>query len=98
MVSRGKEVVGLEVSACVGGSTCCSNAGENEVSSGVVSTGCAMVEKAFCAGSSCRSRGHVYVELFGNWIVVALFWMMTVKFWVAEMVVRERRRWLRPSI
>ncbi len=69
MVSRGKEVVGLEVSACVGGSTCCSNAGENEVSSGVVSTGCAMVEKAFCAGSSCRSRGHVYVELFGNWIV-----------------------------
>ena len=69
MVSRGKEVVGLEVSACVGGSTCCSNAGENEVSSGVVSKGCAMVEKAFCAGSSCRSRGHVYVELFGNWIV-----------------------------
>ncbi len=92
MVSRGREVVVLEVSCCCVVSTCCSKAGENVISGGVAFSGCDMVEKACCAGSSCRSKGHVYLELLGKQIVVAQFLMITVKFWVAEMAVRERRR------
>jgi hypothetical protein len=93
MVSRGREVVVLEVSGCCVVSTCCSKAGENVVSEGgVACSGCDMVEKACCAGSSCRSKGHVYLELLGKQVVVAQFLMITVKFWVAEMAVRERRR------
>ena len=93
MVSRGREVVVLEVSCCCEVSTCCSKAGENVVSEGGVAfSGCDMVEKACCAGSSSRSKGHVYLELLGKQIVVARFLMITVKFWVAEMAVRERRR------
>jgi hypothetical protein len=99
MVSRGREVVVLEVSCCCVVSTCCSKVGENVVSKGGVAfSGCGMVEKACCAGSSCRSKGHVYLELLGKQIVVAQFLMITVKFWVAEMAVRERRRWLSPSM
>ncbi len=52
MVSRGREVVVLEVSCCCVVSTCCSKAGENVVSEGGVAfSGCDMVEKACCAGS-----------------------------------------------
>ena len=92
MVSRGREVVVLEVSCCCVVSTCCSKAGENvvseggvafsgcEVSEGVAFLGCDMVEKACCAGSSCRSKGHVYLELLGKEIVVARFLVTTVKF------------------
>ena len=81
MVSRGREVVVLEVSRCCVVSTCCSKAGENVVSEGGVAfLGCDMVEKACCAGSSCRSKGHVYLELLGKQIVVAQFLMITVKF------------------
>ena len=47
---------------------------------GVAFSGCDMVEKACCAGSSCRSKGHVYLELLGKQIVVARFLMITVKF------------------
>ncbi len=93
MVSRGREVVVLEVSCCCVVSTCCSKAGENVVlGGGVAFSGCDMVEKACCAGSSCRSKGHVYLEVLGKQIVVARFLMITVKFCVAEMAVRERRR------
>jgi hypothetical protein len=63
IVSRDREVVGLEVSGCCVVSTCCSKAGGNVVSEGVAFSGCDMVEKACCAGSSCRSRGHLYLEL-----------------------------------
>ena len=56
MVSRGREVVGLEVSGCCVVSTCCSTAGENVVSEGVAFSGCDIVEKACCAGSSCRAK------------------------------------------
>ena len=80
MVSRGREVVGLELSGCCVVSTCCSKAGENVVSEVVAFSGCDMVEKAYCAGSSCRSKGHVYLELLGKQIVVAGFLMITVKF------------------
>jgi hypothetical protein len=91
MVSRGREVVVLEVSGCCVVSTCCSKAEENvvsegvafsgcEVSEGVAFLGCDMVEKACCAGSSCRSKGHVYLELLGKQIVVVQFLMITVKF------------------
>jgi hypothetical protein len=80
MVSRGREVVVLEVSGCCVVSTCCSKVGENVVSEGVAFSGCDMVEKACCAGSSCRSKGHVYLELLGKQIVVAQFLMITVKF------------------
>ena len=52
----------------------------------------AIVEKACSDGSSSRRRGHVYVELFGKQIVVARFLMKTVKFWVAEIAVRDRSR------
>ncbi len=80
MVSRGREVVVLEVSGCCVVSTCCSKAGENVVSEeGVAFSGCDMVEKACCAGSSCRSKGHVYLEWLGKQIVVAQFLMITVK-------------------
>ena len=65
MVSRGREVLGLELSGCCVVSTCCSKAGENVVLEGVTFSGCDMVEKAYCAGSSCRSKGHVYLELLG---------------------------------
>jgi hypothetical protein len=95
---RGREMVGLELSGCCVVSTCCSNVGEKVVSEGVAFSGCDMVEKACCAGSSCRSKGHVYLELLGKEIVVARFLMITVKFCIAEMALRERRRWLRPSI
>ncbi len=81
MVSRGGEVVVLEVSGCCVVSTCCSKAGENVVSEGGVAfSGCDIEEKACCAGSSCRSKCHVYLELSGNQIVVARFLMITVKF------------------
>jgi hypothetical protein len=81
MVSRGREVVVLEVSGCCVVSTCCSKAGENVVSEGGVAfSGCDIEEKACCAGSSCRSKCHVYLELSGNQIVVARFLMITVKF------------------
>jgi hypothetical protein len=80
MVTRGREVVGLEVSGCCVVSTCCSKAGENVVSEGVAFTRCDMVEKACCAGSSCKSKGPVSLELFGKQIVVARFLMITVKF------------------
>ncbi len=99
IVSRGKEVVGLEVLVCVVVvSTCCSNVGETVVSPGSSLLDCDMVEKACCVGSSCRSYGQVYVESLGKRIVVARFLIITVKFCVAEMAVRERRRWPRPSI
>ena len=58
----------------------------------------AMVEKACSDGNSWRRRGHVYVELLGKQIVVARFSIKTVKFWVAEMAVRESKRWLKPSM
>ena len=32
------------------------------------------------------------VESSGNWMVVALFWMRTGKFWVQEMAVKESSR------
>ena len=80
MVSRGREVVGLEESGCCVVSTCCSKAGGNVVSEGVAFTRCDMVEKACCAGSSCKSKGPVSLELFGKQIVVARFLMITVKF------------------
>ncbi len=81
MVSRGGEVVVLEVSCCCVVSTCCSKAGENVVSEGGVAfSGCDMVEKACCPGSSCRSKGHVYLQLLGKQIVVARFLMIMVKF------------------
>ncbi len=80
MVSRGREVVGLEASGCCVVSTCCSKAGENVVSEGVAFSGCDMVERACCVGSSCRSKGHVYLELLGKQVVVAQFLMITVKF------------------
>jgi hypothetical protein len=79
MVSRGREVVGLELSGCCVVSTCCSKVGENVVSEGVAFLGCDIVEKACCAGSSCRSKGHVYLEVLGMQIVVAWFLMITVK-------------------
>ena len=50
-------------------STCCSKVGENVVSEGVAFSGCDMVEKACCAGSSCRSKGHIYLELLGKQII-----------------------------
>jgi hypothetical protein len=50
------------------------------VSEGDTFSGCGMVEKACCVGSSCRSKGHVYFELLGKQIVVAQFLMITVKF------------------
>ena len=80
MVSRGREVVGLEVSGCCVVSTCCSKAGENVVSEGVAFSGCDIMEKACCDGSSCRSKGHVHLESLGEQIVVARFLMITVKF------------------
>jgi hypothetical protein len=80
MVSRGRKVVGLEISGCCVVSTCCSKVGENVVSEGVAFSGCDMVEKACCAGSSCRSKGHVYLELLGKQSVLAQFLMITVKF------------------
>ena len=80
MVSRVREVVGLEVSGCCVVSTCCSKAGENVVSESVAFSGCDMVENACCAGCSCKSKGHVYLELLGKQIVVAWFLMITVKF------------------
>jgi hypothetical protein len=45
MVSRGREVVGLEVSDCCVVSTCCSKAGGNVVSEGVAFSGCDVVKK-----------------------------------------------------
>jgi hypothetical protein len=39
-----------------------------------------MVKKAYCAGSPCKSKGHVYFELLGKKIKVAQFLMITVKF------------------
>jgi hypothetical protein len=60
-------------------STCCSKAGENVVSEGVAFSGSDMVEIACCAGSSCRSKGHVNLELLGKQIVVEWFLMVTVK-------------------
>ena len=81
MVSRGREVVGLEESGCCVVSTCCSKAGGNVVSEGVAFSGYDMVEKACCAASSsCRSKGHAYLELLGKQIVVAQCLMTTVKF------------------
>ena len=79
MVSRGNEVVVLELS---GGevSTCCAKTGENVVSAGVSFSGSDMAEKACSVGSSCRSKGHVYVKSLGKQIVVAQFLMITVKF------------------
>jgi hypothetical protein len=68
------------VSGCCVVSTCCSKAGENVLSEGVAFSGCDMVKKACCADSSCRSKGHVYLELLGKQIVVAQFLMNTVKF------------------
>jgi hypothetical protein len=61
MVSRGREVVGLELSGCCVVLKCCLKAAENVVPEGVAFSGCDMVEKACCAGSSCRSKGHVYL-------------------------------------
>ena len=61
-------------------STCSSNVEENVVSQGEVFSGCAMVEKACCVGSSCWSKGHVYVKSSGKRIVVAQFLMIIVKF------------------
>jgi hypothetical protein len=92
MASRGMEVVVLEVSGCCVVSICCSKAGGNVVSEGVAFSGCDMVKKGNCAGSSCRSKGHVYLDLLRKQIVVAQFLMTTVKFLVAEMASRERRR------
>ena len=80
MVLRGREVLGIEVSGCCEGSTCCSKAGGNVVSEGVAFSGCDMVKRASCAGSSCKSKGHVYLELLGNQIVVARYLMTTSKF------------------
>jgi hypothetical protein len=80
MVSRGREVVGLEVSGCCVVSTCCSKAGGNVVSEGVAFSCCDILEKACCAGSSCTSKGHIYLELLGKQIVVARFLMTTEKF------------------
>ena len=80
MVSRGREVVGFEVSGCCVVSAYCSKVGENVVSEGVAFSGYDMVEKACCAGSLCRSKGHVYLEFLGVQIVVAQFLMITVKF------------------
>ncbi len=50
------------------------------VSPGVAFSGCAMVEKACCVGSLCRSKGRVYVKSSGKRIVVAQFLMTIVKF------------------
>ena len=75
-----RNCVGLELSGYCVVSTCCSKAGENVVLEGVAFSGCDMMEKACCAGSSCRSKGHVYLKLLGNQIVVAQFLMITVKF------------------
>ena len=79
MVSRGWELIGLEWSVHET-STCCPDVGENLVSPGIAFSVCAMVEKACCVGSSCRSKGHVYVKSSGKQIVVAQFLMILVKF------------------
>jgi hypothetical protein len=78
--SRGREVVGLEVSGFCVVSSFCSKAGLNVVSEGVAFSGCDMVKIACCVGSLCRSKGHVYLELLGKQIVVARFLMTTGKF------------------
>jgi hypothetical protein len=57
-----------------------------------------MVEKAWSGWVGLLLRiGQVQLELFGCWMVEALFLMRTLKFRVHERTVRDSRRWLRPS-
>ena len=103
MVSRGREVVGLELSGCCVVSTCCSKAGENVVSEGVSFSGCDMVEKDCFAGSSCRTRA-MYMWSIGEADCGGMVSddnsevLSCREGCQREKAVRERRPWLRPSI
>ena len=97
MVSRGREVVGLELSGCCVASTCCSKAGENVVSEGVSFSGCDMVEKDCFAGSSCRTRA-MYMWSIGEADCGGMVSDDNSEVLSCRDGCQGRRRWLRPSI